>query len=98
MNLGEGGGEGMEELRRVLREGRKKKKGKKGEEGEDRVERERVSLNLKNHGYIAQFFWQRRAARRAKHKNDPYYLYDREDEDVDNIPIVKLDDSELPRK
>ncbi|OWT39265.1 AP-3 complex subunit delta-1 [Cryptococcus neoformans Bt1] len=38
----------------------------------------------------------RRAARRAKHKNDPYYLYDKEDEDVDNIPIVKLDDSELP--
>ncbi|ADV22388.1 AP-3 complex subunit delta-1 [Cryptococcus gattii E566] len=38
----------------------------------------------------------RKAARRAKHKDDPYYLYDKEDEDVDNIPIVKLDDSELP--
>lgn len=97
-NLGEGGGEGMEELRRVLREGRKKKKGKKGEEGEDKVERERVSLNLKSNGYITHLFWQRRAARRAKHKNDPYYLYDKEDEDVDNIPIVKLDDSELPRE
>ncbi|ODN78393.1 hypothetical protein L202_04032 [Cryptococcus amylolentus CBS 6039] len=79
LDLGEGGGEGMEELRRVLREGKKKKKGKKGEGEEDKAEKER-----------------RKAARRAKHKNDPYYLYDKEDAEVDNIPIVKLEDPELP--
>ncbi|WWD20082.1 hypothetical protein CI109_104556 [Kwoniella shandongensis] len=89
LDLGEGGGKGMEELRRVLREqekkGKKKGKGKKaeGEVGstEDREEKER-----------------RRAARKAKHKDDPYYLYDKRDEDledVDDIPIVKLDDAEL---
>ncbi|KAK8849458.1 hypothetical protein IAR55_004791 [Kwoniella newhampshirensis] len=89
LDLGEGGGKGMEELRRVLREqekrGKKKGKGRKmlGEIGsvEEREEKER-----------------RRAARKAKHKDDPYYLYDkREDDaaDVDEIPIVQLDDAEL---
>ncbi|WVQ96213.1 hypothetical protein IAU59_003317 [Kwoniella sp. CBS 9459] len=79
VDLGEGGGAGMEELRRVLRE--QQKQGKR-REGETKEEGDR-----------------RRAARRAKHKNDPYYLYDknedREGENIDDIPIVKLDDSEL---
>ncbi|WWC73451.1 uncharacterized protein I206_107421 [Kwoniella pini CBS 10737] len=78
-DLGEGGGEGMEELRRVLRE--QDKKGKK-REGETKEERAR-----------------RRAARKAKHKDDPYYLYDKnehdQEEDIDEIPIVKLNDSEI---
>nr|ODN91253.1 AP-3 complex subunit delta-1 [Cryptococcus depauperatus CBS 7841] len=76
-DLGTGGGESMEELRRVLRESQNKKdKGKEGKE--DKAERAR-----------------RQAARRAKHKDDPYYLYDRENDDVNSIPIVKLDDSDL---
>jgi hypothetical protein len=38
---------------------------------------------------------QRKAARRAKRKGDPYYLDDKANDDVDSIPIVKLD-LELP--
>lgn len=39
---------------------------------------------------------QRKAARREKHKNDPYYLYDEgDDDDIDEIPIVKLEDEDL---
>lgn len=41
---------------------------------------------------------QRKAARREKHKNDPYYLYDEKcdaEDDIDDIPIVKLDDADL---
>ncbi|WVF68678.1 hypothetical protein IAT40_003450 [Kwoniella sp. CBS 6097] len=80
VDLGEGGGAGMEELRRVLRE--QQKKGKR-REGETKEEREK-----------------RRAARRAKHKDDPYYLYDKnedrdKEENIDDIPIVRLDDTEL---
>ncbi|WVR08276.1 hypothetical protein IAU60_005323 [Kwoniella sp. DSM 27419] len=79
LDLGEGGGAGMEELRRVLREQEKKGKGREGETKEERA--------------------RRRAARKAKQKDDPYYLYDKQDdvdaEDIDEIPIVKLDDSEL---
>ncbi|OCF61731.1 AP-3 complex subunit delta-1 [Kwoniella mangroviensis CBS 10435] len=79
IDLGEGGGEGMEELRRVLREQEKKGKRREGETKEERAKR--------------------RAARKAKHKDDPYYLYDKnedaQEEDIDEIPIVKLDDSEL---
>ncbi|WRT69440.1 uncharacterized protein IL334_006426 [Kwoniella shivajii] len=83
IDLGEGGSEGMEELRRVLRE--QEKKGKK-RDGESKEERAR-----------------RRAARKAKQKDDPYYLYDKnddlqEEEDIDEIPIVKLDDSDLPEE
>ncbi|WVW86640.1 hypothetical protein I302_108693 [Kwoniella bestiolae CBS 10118] len=78
IDLGEGGGEGMEELRRVLREQEKRGKRREGETKEERT--------------------RRRAARKAKHKDDPYYLYDKTEEnqeDIDEIPIVKLDDSEL---
>ena len=38
---------------------------------------------------------QRKAAKKAKAKEDPYYLYDEKDadaDDVDDIPIVRLDD------
>lgn len=77
IDLGEGGGEGMDELRRVLRS--QDKKGKKKETPEERAERRK-----------------RRAERREKLKNDPYYLYDEKDDvDVDDIPIVRLDDEEL---
>ena len=44
---------------------------------------------------------QRKAARRQKAKDDPYYLYDEKDDrkaeedDVDDIPIVRLDDDDL---
>ena len=38
--------------------------------------------------------------KKQKAKDDPYYLYDEKDtraeEDVDDIPIVKLEDDELP--
>jgi hypothetical protein len=37
----------------------------------------------------------RKAAKKAKAKEDPYYLYDEKDadaDDVDDIPIVRLDD------
>ncbi|WWC65615.1 uncharacterized protein I303_108235 [Kwoniella dejecticola CBS 10117] len=77
IDLGEGGGEGMEELRRVLREQDRKGKRREGETKEERAAR--------------------RAARKAKHKDDPYYLYDKNDneEDIDDIPIVRLDDTEI---
>jgi AP-3 complex subunit delta-1 len=45
---------------------------------------------------------QRKAERRARAKDDPYYLYDEKDEkngnedDIDDIPIVRLDISDLP--
>jgi hypothetical protein len=45
--------------------------------------------------------WQRKAARRQRAKDDPYYLYDEKDDrkaemdDVDDIPIVRLDDKDL---
>ena len=41
---------------------------------------------------------QRKAARKAKAKEDPYYLYDEKAEamgEVEDIPIVRLDDAEL---
>jgi len=112
LDLGTGGGKGMEELRRVLREqdaeekrkGKKSKgKGKKADgevlSPEERAEKDRVSdeCDLNSYMFLKQ---QRRAARRQKAKDDPYYLYDekdtRADEDVDDIPIVKLEDDELP--
>ena len=43
-------------------------------------------------------FGQRKAARKAKAKDDPYYLYDEKDDannDIDDIPIVRLDDADL---
>lgn len=77
VDLGQGGGEGMEELRRVLRA--QEKKGKKNETPEEKAARRK-----------------RKAERRERQKNDPYYLYDEKDEvDVDDIPIVRLDDEEL---
>jgi AP-3 complex subunit delta-1 len=39
--------------------------------------------------------FKRKAAKKAKAKEDPYYLYDEKDadaDDVDDIPIVRLDD------
>lgn len=99
VDLGTGGGAGMDELRRVLREQehRRKKKGKSKEEmtAEERAERRKVRLLLGRGADV-----QRKAARRDKAKNDPYYLYDEKDidverddgDDVDDIPIVKLDD------
>lgn len=77
VDLGQGGGEGMEELRRVLRA--QEKKGRKKETPEEKAARRK-----------------RRAERREQMKNDPYYLYDeKEAMDVDDIPIVRLDDEEL---
>jgi len=38
---------------------------------------------------------QRKAERRARNKEDPYYLGDKDEIDVDDIPIVKLDDLAL---
>jgi AP-3 complex subunit delta-1 len=105
LDLGEGGGAGMEELRRVLREqeGTDKKKGRrKGKERkaegeimspEEKAEKARVCLPHKDK--IRVDMWQRKAAKKAKAKEDPYYLYDEKDadgDDVDDIPIVRLDD------
>ena len=41
---------------------------------------------------------QRKATRKAKAREDPYYLYDEKDDannDIDDIPIVRLDDADL---
>jgi hypothetical protein len=39
---------------------------------------------------------QRKAERRARQKDNPYYLGEKEEEvDVDDIPIVRLDEEEL---
>lgn len=35
---------------------------------------------------------QRKAARAARHKDDPYYLKNQNDDDIEAIPIVRLDD------
>lgn len=104
LDLGEGGGAGMEELRRVLREqdGKDKKKGRrKGKEKkvegevmspEEKAEKARVGIPVARD---LRLMAQRKAAKRAKAKEDPYYLYDEKDadaDDVDDIPIVRLDD------
>ncbi|KLT44069.1 Adaptor protein complex AP-3 delta subunit [Cutaneotrichosporon oleaginosum] len=82
VDLGTGGGAGMDELRRVLRDQERARRGKKKKSDmtpEERAERRK-----------------RKAARRERAKNDPYYLYDEKDadadDDVDDIPIVRLDD------
>jgi AP-3 complex subunit delta-1 len=105
LDLGEGGGAGMDELRRVLREqdGKDKKKGRrKGKEKkvegevispEEKAEKARVCCHL--HLMIKADGPQRKAAKKAKAQEDPYYLYDEKDadeDDVDDIPIVRLDD------
>ncbi|KAL1408283.1 AP-3 complex subunit delta [Vanrija albida] len=88
VDLGEGGGAGMEELRRVLRDQERKGKKTKGKgkkpEG-DLTAAERAERLKK------------RASKRERARNDPYYLYDKkdDDDDIDDIPIVRLDDSEL---
>ncbi len=40
---------------------------------------------------IALYMPQRKAARRAKRKGDPYYLETKDELDIDSIPIVKLE-------
>ncbi|KAL7424899.1 AP-3 complex subunit delta [Cryptotrichosporon argae] len=77
VDLGEGGGEGMEELRRLLRDQEKRRRKKKSEMTEEGLA-ERAK---------------RKAARRERLKNDPYYLGEKDD--VDDIPVVRLDDAEL---
>ncbi|TXT13307.1 hypothetical protein VHUM_00674 [Vanrija humicola] len=90
VDLGEGGGAGMEELRRVLRDQeRKGKKTKgKGKKAEGEMTAAERAERLK-----------KKAAKRERARNDPYYLYDKKDDDndddIDDIPIVRLDDSEL---
>ncbi|KAJ9117176.1 hypothetical protein QFC20_000319 [Naganishia adeliensis] len=78
-DMGQGGGANLEELRRVLKgsSGKSKKgKGKRvNDDGTEETREERAA---------------RKAARKAKQKDNPYYLNDIED-DVDTIPIVKLD-------
>ena len=79
-DLGEGGGAGMEELRRVLREQegeKKKRKGKgKAKEGELTAEEREAKQR-------------RKEEKRRRQKEDPYYLGEKED--IEDIPIVKLD-------
>ncbi|KAK4685786.1 hypothetical protein P7C73_g4354, partial [Tremellales sp. Uapishka_1] len=83
VDLGEGGGKGMDELRRVLREQERKGKGKKKKSELTEEEREAKE--------------KRKAERRRRQAEDPYYLGGKEEDgDVDDIPIVRLDDSELP--
>lgn len=112
LELGEGGGAGMDELRRVLREqeekdrkkGRRKGKDRKIEgeviSPEEKAEKAKVRFDSHHTAVVKLMRAQRKAARKAKAKEDPYYLYDEKDadadaDDVDNIPIVRLDD-ELP--
>lgn len=100
VDLGEGGGAGMDELRRVLRDQERKGKKTKGKgkkaEGEltaaERAEKLKVSWPLRDVANV-----QKKAAKRERARNDPYYLYDKKDDDndVDDIPIVRLDDSEM---
>lgn len=98
IDLGHGGGAGMDELRRVLREQDRSRKGKKKGKKEDETKEERAERLRVSYSESNQADSQRKAARREKHKNDPYYLYDDEgdeDDDIDDIPIVKLDDEDL---
>jgi AP-3 complex subunit delta-1 len=90
LDLGSGGGAGMDELRRVLREQEKKKKKLTPEE---KAERAKVSSKVGDVLTVSQ----RKAARREKLKSDPYYLFDKDKDevDVDDIPIVRLDDDEM---
>ncbi|KAK1923811.1 armadillo-type protein [Papiliotrema laurentii] len=94
IDLGTGGGKGMEELRRVLREQEAEekaaRKGKKAKGKGKKVDGEVLSPEQRAEKE------KRKAARRQKAKDDPYYLYDEKDElkdevDVDDIPIVRLD-------
>ncbi|KAI9632944.1 putative delta adaptin-like subunit of the clathrin associated protein complex [Dioszegia hungarica] len=86
VDLGQGGGEGMDELRRVIREGGKKGRGKgkgKGKKTEDGVMESKEERD------------RRRRERRERHKDDPYYLAEKDDGsdelDIDDIPIVRLE-------
>ncbi|KAJ9090896.1 hypothetical protein QFC21_007355 [Naganishia friedmannii] len=75
--MGHGGGANLEELRRVLKESGGKGKSSK-------------SKRLNDDG-TAETEAQRAALRgKAKQKGNPYYLNDEQD-DVDAIPIVKLE-------
>ncbi|KAJ9123949.1 hypothetical protein QFC22_000740 [Naganishia vaughanmartiniae] len=77
--MGQGGGANLEELRRVLKESGGKGKSSKGkrlnDDGTAETKEQRAA---------------RKAARKAKEKDNPYYLNDEHD-DVDAIPIVKLE-------
>jgi AP-3 complex subunit delta-1 len=96
--LGQGGGAGMDELRRVIREGQKKDKRREGETPEERKARQAVRLNplgvdmTSKRGDTDD---QRRRARKERQKADPYYLGGDADSEVDEIPIVVLDVAEL---
>lgn len=96
-DMGQGGGANLEELRRVLKgsSGKSKKgKGKRvNDDGTEETREERAAVSypsLQRLLALKSCHSQRKAARKAKQKDNPYYLNDIED-DVDTIPIVKLD-------
>ncbi|ORY34975.1 armadillo-type protein [Naematelia encephala] len=96
LDLGEGGGAGMEELRKVLREQEERERNGKGKSGRKKgkgkkIEGEVMSVEEKEERA------KRKAAKKARAKDDPYYLYDEKADvdDVDDIPIVRLDDVDL---
>ncbi|ORX37980.1 armadillo-type protein [Kockovaella imperatae] len=102
VDLGEGGSKGMEDLRKIIRqqelEDQQRRKGQKlkgkGKKSDSAV------LTAEEKAEKAK----RKAARKAKAKDDPYYLHDERDDkddkddnddDIDEIPIVHLDDTEM---
>lgn len=89
-----------EELRRVVAAGAKgkgkTKKGKSTRTAEEE-EKRKVSTNASLHspsladGLVSVRLPQRKATRLARQRADPYYIGHGEQEDIDSIPVVKLD-------